>query len=290
MVKRFNVTGVTRDKVYDLTKGTKGSHVLYFSCNPNGESEVLTLHLKPLPKLKKLQFDFDFSTLAIKGRASIGNILSKYPVRKIVQKEKGVSTLGARAIWFDDVVQRLNADGRGTYLGEFMPNDKILAFTKSGYYRLHGFDLSTHFEPDMLFIEKYDPQKLVTVVFFDGATKEYFAKRFTLEPSDKKTLLISDAEGSFIYYVSTEPKPVIHLKFSKAKDKEVPDQTVKLAEAIPVKGQKTKPVKLSSFKIKSIDILPPEEEAPKLIPPTPEERAARFKAMKEQLDQTELEL
>jgi topoisomerase-4 subunit A len=154
MMKRFSVTGVTRDKVYDLTRGNKGSKVLYLTANPNGESEVVSIQLKPVPNMKKSMFDIDFATLAIKGRNSQGNIVTKYSVKKITQTEKGISTLGARMMWFDDSVQRLNVDGRGTYLGEFAADDKILSITQSGYYRLHNFDLSNHFDEDLILIEK----------------------------------------------------------------------------------------------------------------------------------------
>ncbi|MFZ4614312.1 MAG: DNA gyrase/topoisomerase IV subunit A, partial [Bacteroidia bacterium] len=164
MMKRFSVTGVTRDKVYDLTRGNKGSKVLYLTANPNGESEVVSIQLKPVPNMKKSMFDIDFATLAIKGRNSQGNIVTKYSVKKITQTEKGISTLGARMMWFDDSVQRLNVDGRGTYLGEFAADDKILSITQSGYYRLHNFDLSNHFDEDLILIEKFNSQKPISAV------------------------------------------------------------------------------------------------------------------------------
>jgi len=292
MAKRFSVTGVTRDKVYDLTRGTKGSKVLYFTCNPNGESEVLNLQLKPLPKLKKLQFDFDFGTLTIKGRNSQGNILSKVPIRKITLKEKGLSTLGARMIWFDDSVNRLNTEGRGQYLGEFSPEDKILTIMQSGYYRLTGFDLSIRFDEDMILIEKWDPKKPISAIYMDGEKREFYAKRFLIEPTDKKVLFITESEGSVLEHVSTYAKPVFEVVFAKQKDKETPNMEINMEEFISVKGLKAKGNKLSNLKIKQINLLPPiEEEAPLIATEEvsadmlEEDKLARLKAIKSGLDE-----
>lgn len=259
MIKRFAVTGITRDKDYDLTKGTKGSEVLYFTANPNGENEVVTVHLKPLPNVRKLQFDFDFSTLAIKGRSSMGNILSKYPARKIVQKERGGSTLGARKIWFDEITMRLSDDGRGRYLGEFNADDKVLVVYPSGNYRLTGFDLSTHFEETPIVIEKYHPQTVITAVYLDGETKSHFVKRFEVEPRMDKTLFIGEAEGSKLVMATSLIRPVIDVKFVKDKGKEIPPQTINLAEFIGVKGLKAKGNKLSLNKVKEVTLIAPEE-------------------------------
>ena len=153
MVKRCAITGITRDKVYNISRGKVGSRILYFSANPNGEAEVIKVFHKPKNRLKKLTFEFDFGELAIKGKGSIGNILTRHTVHKITLKEKGVSTLGGRKIWFDDSVNRLNADGRGVYLGEFSADDKILVITKDGHFRVSNFDLSNHFEDNLLVIE-----------------------------------------------------------------------------------------------------------------------------------------
>ncbi len=260
MVKRFSVTGITRDKVYDLTKGTKGSKVLYFTANPNGESEVLTVHLKPLPRLKKLTFDFDFATVAIKGRNSVGNILTRYPVKKAVQKEKGTSTLGARMIWFDDSVHRLNTDGRGMYLGEFAGEDKILTIMQSGHYRLTPFDLSTHFDEDLVIIEKFNAEKPVTAIYIEGEKKEYFVKRFLLEVTDKKTFFIPETPGTILEHVSTLKQPVIEIRYAKQKDKELAPETIEIEQFIKVMGLKAKGNRLSANKIKDIILLEPEEE------------------------------
>ncbi|MGZ4157193.1 MAG: DNA gyrase/topoisomerase IV subunit A [Bacteroidia bacterium] len=258
-MKRFPVTGVTRDKQYDLTKGTKDSQILYFSANPNGEAEVVEVQLKPMPGLRKVQWDLNFSELAVKGRNSMGNVVTKYPIKKIVLKEKGVSTLGARDIWFDDTVQRLNTDKRGTFLGSFGPEDKILSITQNGYYKLSGFDVSTHFDEDMILIEKFNPNKPVSVIYLDGESKTYFVKRFMIEPTDKKVLFISEAEGSRVEIVSTDALPVVEVKYSKVKDKEVPSEKIKLVDFIEVKGYKAKGNKLSYSKVKEINLLPPEE-------------------------------
>lgn len=258
-MKRFPVTGVTRDKVYDLTKGTKGSEVLYFTANPNGEAEIVEVQLKPMPGLRKVQWDLNFAELAVKGRNSMGNVVTKYSVRKILLKEKGVSTLGAIDIYFDDTVQRLNSDKRGTFLGSFGPTDKILTITQSGNYKLTGFDLSTHFDEDMILIEKFNQKKAVSAIYLDGESKTYFVKRFMIEPTDKKVLFISEAPGSRVEIVTTDAIPVVEVKFSKIKDKEVPDERIDLTEFIEIKGLKAKGNKLSYAKVKEINLLPPVE-------------------------------
>jgi topoisomerase-4 subunit A len=258
-MKRFPVTGVTRDKQYDLTKGTKGSEVLYFTHNPNGESEIVEIQLKPLPGLRKVQWDLNFADLAIKGRNSMGNVVTKYSVKKIVLKQKGLSTLGALDIWFDDTVQRLNIDKRGTYLGSFAPDDKILTITQSGYYKLTSFDLATHFDQDMVMIEKWNPNKALSAIYLDGETKTFFVKRFLVESSDKKVLFISESEGSRLELITAESTPIVELKFSKIKDKELPNEQINLVDFIAVKGYKAKGNKLSYSKIKEINLLPPVE-------------------------------
>jgi topoisomerase-4 subunit A len=263
--KRFAVSGVTRDKIYDLTKGSKGSEVLYFTANPNGEAEVITIMHKPLPGIRKLQFDFDFGTLAIKGRNSQGNTLTNYSIKKVLLKEKGLSTLGARLIWFDDTIQRLNIDGRGMLLGQFSADDKILCVTQSGHYRLINFDLTNHFDEDMILIEKFNPEKPLAVVYLDGEKKEYFVKRFLIEVTDKKTLFISEAEGSRLEIATTLKTPIIEIKHQKKKNNEIPDQQVDLNEFIGVKGLKAKGNRLTTNPIKEINnISPPDPEEEKI--------------------------
>jgi len=258
-MKRFNVTGATRDKEYDLTKGTKGSEVLYFTANPNGESEIVEVQLKPVAGLRKLQWDINFADLAVKGRNSMGNLVTKFHVKKIVLKEKGLSTLGALDVWFDDTVKRLNNDKRGQFLGSFAANDKILTVTKSGYYKLTGFDVTTHFEEDMILIEKLDVHKPLSTIYFDNETKTHFVKRFLIEPSDKKVLFISEAEGSYVEMVTTQHTPVVELKYHKHKGKDAVTEKLNLSEFIAVKGLKAKGNKVSAEKIKEIMLMPAEE-------------------------------
>ncbi|MBL0048372.1 MAG: DNA gyrase/topoisomerase IV subunit A [Bacteroidetes bacterium] len=294
MIKRFSVTGVTRDKLYDLTKGTKGSEVLYFTANPNGEAEVVTVFHKALPGIRKLQFDMNFGEIAIKGRASQGNIVTKYPVRKIVLAEKGVSTLGARMIWFDDTVQRLNTESRGQYLGEFSADDKILTIMQSGHYKLHNFDLENHFEEDMIVIEKLKTDKPITAIYLDGEKKEYFVKRFLIEPSDKKVLFISEFEGSLLECVSTDLLPVAEIKFYKNKGKDIANEEIKLADFISVKGLKAKGNRLSQNKIKEINLMEPipspDEKKEDDKPSFDLERMERLKAIKDNLDEMDSQI
>jgi topoisomerase IV subunit A len=254
MMKRFAVTAITRDKEYDLTKGKKGSKVLYFTANPNGEAEVLTVRLKPLPKIKKLNLEVDLGGLAIKGRNAAGNILTKYPIRKIEQKEQGVSTLGARKIWFDDVVQRLNDEGRGTFLGSFAAEDKILTIMQSGEYKLTGFDLSVHFDEDMVRIQKFDPEKVISAIYWDGEKKAYYAKRFNIEDSDKKVMFIAEEAGSYLELVAIEKVPFIEIVYPAKKGEEAKIEKINLEEFIGVKGYKAKGKKLTDEKIKEINV------------------------------------
>jgi len=260
-IKRFSVTGVTRDKEYELTRGNKESEVLYFTANPNGESEVVTVYLRANKGLRKLEYDVDFGELAIKGRSSIGNIVAKHTVRKIEQKEKGVSTLGARKIWFDDTVNKLNDSERGTYLGDFAPEDTILTIYQSGHFRVTGFDLNTHFDEDMVLIEKFYPKRTITAIYHDGDSKSHFIKRFNIETtSDKKTLFISEAEGSYLELATLQSEPVAEIIFTKVKGQEIKPQKVKLAELIEVKNMKAKGNKLSPNKVKEVSLLTPEEK------------------------------
>ncbi len=256
-MKRFNVTSITRDKEYDLTKGTKGSEVLYFSHNPNGEAETVTVLLRNLQRLRKTKFDIDFSELAIKGRAAKGNLATKYPVKKIELKEEGVSTLAARKIWFDETVRRLNADGRGELLGSFKGEDRILEITQSGNYRLLGFDLSTHFEDDMLILKKFNPEKPVSAIYYDGEKERYYVKRFVPELSEKKELFISDSEGSRLEFVSTDAQPRVEIVFRKIKGNQKDNEEVNLWEFIAVKGMKAQGNQLTRDEVRDINPLEP---------------------------------
>lgn len=256
MIKRFAVTSITREKEYDLTAGTKGSKVLYFTANPNGEAEVIQVQLRAKAKLRKLKFDFDFAEQAIKGRSAKGNILSKHLVSKVKLKEEGSSTLSARKIWFDDTVQRLNTEGRGELLGRFKADDKILTITQSGHYKLTGTNVSTHFEDDLILIEKWISKKPVTAIYYEGEKEDFYVKRFLVEDTDKKVSFISEHEDSYLELVSTDFHTVIDLSFVKPRGKEAkPNEIFDLQDFISVKGLKAIGNKLSYDKVKAIDRL-----------------------------------
>ena len=250
-VKRFSVLGVTRDKEYDLTKGEKGSKVLYFTANPNGEAEVVNVQLKPHSKLRKLQMDIDFAEIAIKGRSSQGNIVTKYPVKKIILKSKGVSTLSGRKIWFDDVLKRLNADGRGQYLGEFDGDDKILTVMADGTYELSTFDLSNHFEDKLIRIEKYDTQRVYTAVHRDGKSGVYYVKRFLFEdtPIGKRTSIINEEAGSKLILITAVAAPLVQIDVLKGKSRTPETVEQNLAEIIDIKGMKAQGNRLSPHEV-----------------------------------------
>ena len=259
MVKRFNVTSITRDKEYFITKGNPGSQLLYFTMNPNGEAELVNVQLKPVPGIRKFGFDFDFKKLAIKGRASVGNILSKYPVKKIVLKEEGVSTLAPRKIWFDDTVRRLNTEERGQFLGEFKADDKILTISQSGSYKLHNCSLMTHFEEDMVLIEKLNPEKPVSAIYWDGDKKQFNVKRFLVEETDRAVLFITEHDDSYLEVISTDWRPVVELVFSKVKGKEKDPEQHPVEDLIGVKGLKAIGNRLTKDKLKMINLLEPLE-------------------------------
>ncbi len=256
-IKRFSVIGVTRDKEYDLTKGSKGSKVLYFTANPNGEAEVINIQLKPHAKLKKLQFDEDFAAIAIKGRSSMGNIVTKYPVKKIVLKSKGVSTLAGRKIWYDEILKRLNADGRGKYLGEFDGDDRILTVLSDGTYELTSFDLNNHFDDKMILIEKYQPEKVFSVIHLEGKSKNYMVKRFKFELTSvgKQTSIISDESGSKLVIISGAQQPIITVEQLKGKTEVAETVELNLSELIDVKGMKAMGNRISQHPIKSVALL-----------------------------------
>jgi topoisomerase-4 subunit A len=255
-IKRFNIGGITREKAYDLTKGSKDSRVLYFTANPNGEAECIRVFLKNKPGLRRLVFDYDFKELAVKGRSSMGNILSRNLVKKIVLENEGHSTLAARKLWFDESVKRLNADERGQYLGEFKAQDKILELTQDGYYRLVSFDLGTHFDEDLIHIEKFNPKKPITAVYFDGEIQRFYLKRFMIEETDKKTLFIDEHPESYLLTISADWRPMLELEFDKKINKrDVDDETVDCTEFIGEKSHKAKGKRLSNYVIKSVNWL-----------------------------------
>ena len=256
-IKRFNVSGVTRDKAYDLTQEKPGSQVLYFSNNPNGEAEVVTILLRQVGSVKKLKWDVDFADIAIKGRASKGNTVSKYPIKKIELKEKGISTLRPRKIWFDDTVQRLNVDGRGELLGEFRPNDRLLIINQSGKLKTIIPELTTHFDEDMIILEKWHPKKPVSAIYFDGEKERYFIKRFLIENENKEEIFISEHEKSQLEIVSTDWRPVAELVFAKNKGVQKENQTIDMEQFIAVKGIKALGNQLTADKLKQVNLLEP---------------------------------
>ncbi|MBP6180432.1 DNA gyrase/topoisomerase IV subunit A [Flavobacterium sp.] len=256
-IKRFNVSGVTRDKLYDLTNETSGSQVLYFSCNPNGEAEVITILLRQVGSVKKLKFDIDFASLAIKGRASKGNLVTKYPIKKIELKEKGISTLLPRKVWFDDTVQRLNVDGRGELLGEFRPSDKILIISQSGKIKVITPELSTHFDEDMVVLEKWVPKKPISAIYYDGEKERYYIKRFLVETENKEESFITEHSNSHLEIVSTDYRPVAELVFTKVKGVQKEAMKVDIESFIAVKGFKALGNQLTTDKLKQVNLLEP---------------------------------
>jgi len=256
MIKRCAITGITRDKEYDITKGTDGSQVLYMSVNPNGEAEVLKVFLKPRPKLKKPIIDLDFSTLAIKGRNSIGNIFSRYAIHKIQVKEKGVSTLGGQKIWFDADVLRLNADGRGTLLGEFGPNDKLVVFYKRGIYAVTSYETSNHFDDDLLLIEKFDGDKVYSTLFFDAEQSFVYLKRFSVENIDKAQSFIGEATGSYLVEFSSDAWPQVEIIFGGSYAHRL-NELIDVAEFIGVKSFRARGKRLTPYVIGEAKFIEP---------------------------------
>ncbi|MEX0988005.1 MAG: DNA gyrase/topoisomerase IV subunit A [Bacteroidales bacterium] len=256
MMKRCSITGVTREKIYNIGREHAHSRILYMTVNPNGEAETVKVSLKPRPRLKKPIFDMDFSELAIKGRNAAGNILSKYAVHKITMKEKGVSTLGGRKIWFDEDVNRLNADARGIFLGEFTGQDRILVITKSGGLRIASFDLENHFEDDVQVIEKFRPSKIWSAAYYDAEQEYYYIKRFRIEPSEKLTSFVGDHPDSRLIRVMEVEYPRLELKFGgKYKDRDA--EIIEVAEFIGVKSFKARGKRLSNYEVKVIEELEP---------------------------------
>ena len=262
-VKRFSVKGITHDKDYDLTKGEPGSKVVYFSANPNGEAEVIKVMLRPQPKLKKTSFEYNFADLAIKGRASQGNRLTIHPINKIVKRDEGVSTLAAREIWYDDTVKRLNADKRGTLIGEFSGDDKILQIFSNGEFRLTGYDLSTHFDDDMTQIMKYDPNVIYSVIYIEGETKLMYIKRFDIDeetPLNRRISFIGEHSDAQFLIMNMDKLPRLMLSFNDSPSgKQYEDEEVNVAEYIGVKSYKAKGKRLSTHDVATYTFLEPFE-------------------------------
>ncbi|WP_250255070.1 DNA gyrase/topoisomerase IV subunit A [Chryseobacterium sp. Marseille-Q3244] len=266
-MKRFSVTGVTRNTDYPLASDKKGSETLYFSANPNGEAETVTVLLKPNPRIRKNKMEINFSDLAIKGRDSKGNLVTKYAVKKVDLKEEGVSTLAPRRIWFDDTVRRLNADVRGTLLGSFKGDDKILTINTNGEVKLVSFDLGNRFDDDYLVLEKWKPEQPITCIYYDGEKQIYFIKRFLLENTvNVQTFMPSEHPNSFIENVIVANDVTAEIIFAKDKGKERDPETINIDEFITIKGIKAIGNQFTKFKVKAINITIPEpvEEEPEV--------------------------
>ncbi len=261
-MKRFPVKGVTRDKEYDLTKGSSGSRVLYFSANPNGEAEVVTVYLRHKPRLKKTALDLDFSDLAIKGRGAAGNILTKHAVRRIAMKDAGVSTLGAMDVWFDEAVLRLNSDKRGNYLGAFKGDEKILAIYRDGQYRVMNFDLSNHFEENPLVLQKLHPGTIITAVYFDGEKGHHYIKRFEPE-ANGKFIDFLNGQGTSLLLVSTDKHPRLLVTFPFSERRQKTQEEIDVPEFIAVKSQKARGKRISSTKPEKVSWLEPQPDETK---------------------------
>ena len=267
-IKRFSVTSITRDKLYDLTNGKSQTSVLYFSANPNGEAEIVTVFLRQVGSIKKLKWDINFADIIIKARTSKGNLVSKHSLKKVELKEKGVSTLKPRKIWFDETVQRINVDGRGDLIGEFRGEDRLLIISQTGIIKTIMPDVSSHFSDDMVVLEKWIPNKPISAVYFDGAKEKYFIKRFLVENENKEEVFITSHKSSRLEIISTDWRPVIDITYAKERGKERrPNKIISIEEFINIKGISAQGNQLSKYKVNQIDLsesLP--YEAPKTIP------------------------
>jgi topoisomerase-4 subunit A len=256
-MKRFNVTSMTRDKEYDLTQGTPGSKVMYFTANPNGEAEIIKVTLDPNPKIKKIFIDKDFSEVMIKGRASKGNLLTKFPVHRIGLKSHGHSTLGGRKVWYDPDVNRLNYDDHGRLLGEFYDEDQILVILDNGDYYLTNFDLNNHYEQDILRIEKYQPDKVWSAVLYDADNQGYpYVKRFLMEATKRKQNFLGENPVSKLILLTDQVYPRLQVVYG-GQDEFRGSEEIDVEQFIAVKGFKAKGKRLTTNQIDSIIELEP---------------------------------
>ena len=275
--KRCSITSVTRDKEYNLTQGSPGSSILWFTVNHNGEAETVKIYLRPRPKLKKTNMEYDFSTLAIKGKTSRGNLVSKNPIQKIVMKSKGVSTIGGKNLWYDADIQKLNEDGRGILLGEFEGQDKVLAIFKGGTYYTTSFDLSNRYQGEVLKVEKFDPDRTYTVLYWDGSAKAFYIKRFSFTESDNSPLsFISDNKGSYLVDISEDAHPRFEVIFGGKYSHREPEDYL-AEEFIAKKGLAAKGKKCHSYDLKAVKFIEPlpeddpeDEGETQEVPDTPE--------------------
>ena len=272
-MKRFAATGLTRDKEYDLTQGTPGSKVWYFSANPNGEAEVLRVLLRPKPRIKKTSFEQDFSEVAIKGRGAMGNILTKNDVHRIVLKHKGESTLGGRKVWFDYDVLRLNYDGRGELLGEFNASDLILVVLKNGTWFTTNSDAGNHYPDGILRIEKFNASKVWTAALFDADQKFPYLKRFTFEATAKPLSYLGENAKSMLYLLTDTAYPRIEFTMG-GNDAHQPSLTIDAESFIGVKSYKAKGKRVTTFKLAGVTELEPTrfpQDEPEDVPETTNE-------------------
>lgn len=270
MVKRFSVPSIIRDRDYNLTKGAKGSKVLYFTANANGEAEVVTIHHMSNPKLKKISFDFNFATLAIKGRDAMGNILSRNAIRNISLKGEGVSTLGARKVWFDESIKRLNVNEAGKFLGEFKGKDKILTLMQSGHFKTYNFNLSNHFEDDLIEIRKYNPRTIITIVYREAENNSYYVKRFVVEDFDKKLSFLDEGSGDTLVTYALDTFPRLELVYNENSGKKIESEIFEITDFIAVKGYKAKGKRLATVEVKEFNWLNPLPEPEEEVEPEEE--------------------
>jgi topoisomerase-4 subunit A len=263
--KRFLVSGITRDKTYDLTKGTKGTKTLYLTANPNSESEIVSIQLSDKAPARVKQFDFDFAELSIKGKGSMGNIVTKQPIKKITQKTLGDSTLGGREVFFDSVVGRLNTAGHGRYLGQFDTEHHVLVVFKDGSYELTTPDPANHYDvPNIVLLRKHEPDLVLSAVYVDGETKLHYVKRFKIETSTlgKRFTFISETKGSKLLAVTANPEPLAEVKMQRDKKADKETEQLRLHEFIDVKGWKAMGNKLNYYKIHALTLLTDEGPEP----------------------------
>ena len=261
MMKRCAIKGITRDKEYDITKGTPKSEILYMSVNPNGEAEVLKVYFKPRPRLKKVIVDLDFATLAIKGRQSQGNLFSRYGIHKIVLKERGASTLGGQDIWYDEDVRRLNADGRGRLLGEFKGDDRLIVWTSKNQYYITGYDLGQHFPDETILVGRYEPDRVYSLCYYDRSQKYYYLKRFTAEMSEKMQDFL-EADCDFVC-ITGSAGAQLEITYKGAHASRPADR-VDIDEFVGVKSHRAKGKRLTTYEVDTVQVIEPE------LPPEPD--------------------
>ena len=277
-IKRFAVTGTNRDREYNLTQGKPGSRIAYFTANPNGEAEIIKVQLKPVPNLRKTVIEKDFSEIGIKGRASMGNLLTRLEVQRIGLKAHGASTLGGRKVWFDRDILRLDFDGHGEYLGEFHSDDRILVVLKNGEFYLSDFDANNHYEDNILYIEKYCPDKVWTAIVRNASQKGfYYIKRFTMEATAKKNTFVDEHKDSSLTLLTCEAYPLIQVNFGGGDSFREP-LVIDAEEFALIKGFKAIGKRVTNFEVASIEELEPTRRPEPEVTEQPEEAEAADEA------------